>query len=72
MDFSKDMSTFTLAPGADVLYKHNDINDIFTLNGVYNCGTQQDPALSVAFDYLSYLGTPTMSVEQIASRMYAH
>ncbi len=71
VDFSKDMSTFALAPGADVLYKHNDINDIFTLNGVYNCGTQQDPALSVAFDYLSYLGTPTMSVEQIASRMYA-
>ena len=71
VDFSKDMSTFELAPGANVLYKHNEINDIFTLNGVYNCGTQQDPALSVAFDYLSYLGTPTMSVEQIASRMYA-
>ena len=70
-DFSKDMSRFSLAPGAEVLYKHNDINDIFTLNGVYNCGTQQDPALGVAFDYLSYLGTPTMSVEQIASRMYA-
>ena len=62
-DFSKDMSRFSLAPGAEVLYKHNDINDIFTLNGVYNCGTQQDPALGVAFDYLSYLGTPTMSVE---------
>ncbi len=71
VDFSKDMSRFSLAPGAEVLYKHNDINDIFTLNGVYNRGTQQDPALSVAFDYLSYLGTPTMSVEQLASRMYA-
>ncbi len=71
VDFSRDMSCFTLAPGAEVLYKHNDINDIFTLNGVYNCGTQQDPALAVAFEYLSYLGTPEMSSEQIASRMYA-
>ena len=71
VDFSRDMSRFTLAPGAEVLYKHNDINDIFTLNGVYNCGTQQDPALAVAFEYLSYLGTPEMSSEQIASRMYA-
>ncbi|MBQ9660982.1 MAG: insulinase family protein [Bacteroidales bacterium] len=71
VDFSKDMSRFTLAPGAEVLYKHNEINDIFTLNAVYNCGTQQDPALAVAFEYLSYLGTPGMTPEQIASRMYA-
>ena len=69
-DFSKDMSTFSLAPGADVLYKHNEINDIFTLNGVFNYGTQQDPALGVAFNYLSYLGTPEMSLSEIASRMY--
>ena len=71
LDFSKDMSRFTLAPGAEVLYKHNDINDIFTLNGSYNCGTHHDPALGVAFSYLSYLGTPTMSQAEISSRMYA-
>ena len=71
LDFSKDMSRFSLAPGAEVLYKHNDINDIFTLNSVYNCGTQQDPALAVAFNYLSYLGTPAMTQPEIASRMYA-
>ncbi len=71
VDFDKDMSRFTLAPGSEVLYKHNEINDIFMLNGVYNCGTQQDPALGVAFDYLSYLGTPEMSSARIASRMYA-
>jgi len=65
------MSRFPLAPGAEVLYKHNDINDIFTLNGSYNCGTHHDPALGVAFSYLSYLGTPTMSQAEISSRMYA-
>lgn len=71
VDFSRDMSRFTLAPGAEVLYKHNELNDIFTLTGYYNRGLMQDPALGVAFDYLSYLGTPELSSEEIASRMYA-
>ena len=71
VDFSRDMSRFTLAPGAEVLYKHNELNDIFTLTGYYNRGLMQDPALGVAFDYLSYLGTPELSPEEIASRMYA-
>jgi len=70
VDFSKDMSKLTFAPGAELLYKHNDLNDIFSLNFVYNRGSQQDPALSLALDYLSYLGTPEMSVGEIASRMY--
>ena len=71
VDFSRDMSRFSLAPGAEVLYKHNDINEIATLNWIYNYGAQQDPVLPVAVDYLSYLGTAEMSIEQIASRMYA-
>ena len=71
VDFSKDMSRFTLAPGAEVLYKHNDLNDIFTLNAIYNRGNLQDPALEMAFGYLSYLGTDDMTPEEFASRMYA-
>ncbi|MCR5351701.1 MAG: insulinase family protein [Bacteroidales bacterium] len=70
LDFEKDMSRFTLTPGADVLYKKNEINGLFNMTMIFNRGNQQDPALSLAMDYLSYLGTPTMSAEQIASRMY--
>ena len=71
VDFSRDMSKFALAEGADVLYKKNELNDVFDLQMVYNRGTQQDPALGLAMNYLSYLGTPDMSAEQMASRMYA-
>ena len=71
VDFSKDMSKFALTEGAEVLYKKNELNDIFSVQMVYNCGTQQDPALGLAMDYLSYLGTPDMSAEELASRMYA-
>lgn len=70
VDFSKDMSKFELAPGVEALYKHNDVNGTFNLDFVVNSGHLDDPALGMAFDYLSYLGTSEMSAEQIASRMY--
>ncbi len=70
VDFSKDMSKFSLTEGADVLYKKNEMNDVFDVQVVYNRGTQQDPALDLAMDYLSYLGTPDMSAEQMAAKMY--
>ena len=70
VDFDKDMSRFNLTQGADVLYKKNELNDVFTMVYSFNRGKMQDPALGLAFDYLSYLGTPEMSAEQIASRMY--
>ena len=71
VDFSKDMSKFNLSEGAEVLYKQNKLNDVFDLTFTYNRGTQQDPALGLAMNYLSYLGTPDMSAEEMASRMYA-
>ena len=71
VDFSKDMSKFNLSEGAEVLYKQNKLNDVFDLTFAYNRGTQQDPALGLAMNYLSYLGTPDMSAEEMASRMYA-
>ena len=70
VDFDKDMSRFTLTQGAEVLYKKNELNDVFNLAFVFNFGKMQDPAIGLAFDYLSYLGTPEMSAEQIASKMY--
>ena len=70
VDFSKDMSRFELAPGIDALYKKNELNDIFTLRFEVKTGSEADPTLSGAFDYLQYLGTADMTAEQIASRMY--
>ena len=71
VDFSKDMAQFDLAPGVNVLYKKNVLNDIFELDFIYNKGIVDDPALGLAFDYLSYLGTDSKTAEEIASRMYA-
>ena len=70
VNFDKDMAKFSLTEGAEVLYKKNELNDVFNLQLVYNKGSQQDPALSLAMNYLSYLGTPDMSAEEMASKMY--
>jgi len=70
-DFSRDMSQFELAGGVNVLYKKNKLNDIATVQFVYNLGSEDDPALDVAADYISYLGTPTRTAEQIAVQMHA-
>lgn len=70
VDYKKDMSQFPAQKGVDVLYKKNDTNDIFTLIYVFNTGTENDPALNLAFNYLGYLGTDKMTAEQIASEMY--
>ena len=70
VDFEKDMAQFDARPGVHVLYKKNEMNDLFSLTYIFNTGTENDPALNLAFSYLEYLGTQSMTAEQIASEMY--
>ena len=69
VDYEEQMSQFK-AGGLDVLYVRNELNDIASLSYMFNKGTETDPALNLAFTYLSYLGTPSRSAEQIAHEMY--
>ncbi len=69
IDYDKDMKKFD-AEGLEVLYVQNDLNDITSLVYAFETGTESDPALNLAFDYLSYLGTKTRSAEAIAQEMY--
>lgn len=69
VDFEKDMKQFK-ADGIDVLYAENVTNDLTDINFSFDTGTENDPALNLAFDYLSYLSTPDISAEEIAQRMY--
>ncbi len=70
VNFGKDMKKFSLSDGVDVLYKKNETNEIASLQFIYNRGAQDDPTLEYAFEYLPYLGTPEMSREEIAKKMY--
>ena len=70
VDYERDMKVADI-DGLTLLYKKNEKNDIATLSFIYDCGTNDDPALTVASDYISYLGTEEKSAEQIASEMYS-
>lgn len=70
VDFDKDMSKAQLCDGVDVLYAENKVNDIFTLEYVFNTGREDNKALGMALSYIDYLGTPTMTAGQRAAEMY--
>ncbi len=70
VDFSRDMSVEQITEGVELLYKTNELNDIFTLNFRYVDGTNNDPELGYVGDYLAYLGTDEMSRTEFSQKMY--
>jgi predicted Zn-dependent peptidase len=69
VDFDRDM-TVSEWNGLPLLYKKNEKNDIATLTFRYDRGSDNDPKLALASDYIGYLGTPDRSAEAFASGMY--
>ena len=70
VDYNTDMSRFEMKKGIEVLYKKNEVNDIAQLSFIFNKGLLSDPALSMAFDYITYLGTETRSLQDISMELY--
>ncbi len=70
VDFSKDMTVAKITDGVELLYKKNDVNDIFTLNIRFTDGYYNDPELAYVPGYLAYLGTEDMSYEEFSKKMY--
>ncbi|MDE6561723.1 MAG: insulinase family protein [Muribaculaceae bacterium] len=71
VDFEKDLTRLEANNGVEVLYTPNTSNDIFQVTYIFDYGTDQDPLLDVASDYLEFLGTPEKSAQQIQDELYA-
>lgn len=69
-NYETDLSKFNAKEGVEVLYKKNDINEVAQMNFIFDEGLLNDPALGMAADYVSYLGTKTNSAEKMALEMY--
>ncbi|MCQ2095899.1 MAG: insulinase family protein [Bacteroidaceae bacterium] len=69
-DFSKDMSRKQYDNGDELLYKKNETNDVFRLQYRIEHGSKADKGLSVASDYITYLGTDRMSAEELQKELY--
>ena len=70
LDFSRDLSELEAKNGLPVLYKKNTTNGTFELDYMFDTGSYADKELSYAFDYLKYLGTSTMSPEEVKKYLY--
>jgi predicted Zn-dependent peptidase len=69
LDFKKDMTVIP-NPYCDIYYIENVENATFNLQLRYHAGELNDLRLPFATDYLEYLGTSTMSAEQIQEEFY--
>lgn len=70
IDYAKDMAQAVAKSEIPVLYKQNTTNDLFSLSFVFDMGTNEDKALGTAVQYLDYLGTSTMTPEQVKQEFY--
>ena len=70
VDYERDM-TATTFNGEEFLYKKNEKNDLATLTFWYDKGTDTDPRLDLAADYIHYLGTAEKSATDLAVELYS-
>ena len=69
LDYNKDIQKTKLGP-AEVLYVQNKDNSIFRLRYRFDIGTWNNKKLSLAAQYLQFLGTDKMSTEDITKAFY--
>jgi len=70
VDFKKDMTISETKAGLPLLYKQNTDDDLFHLVYKFDFGSTADLRYGLAFDYLNYLGTTTLTPQQFKQQMY--
>lgn len=69
LDYNKDVQKAKIGP-ANVLYVQNKDNSLFRLRYRFDMGTWNDKKLSLAAQYIQFLGTDKMSTEDITKAFY--
>ena len=70
VDYNKEMTVGQTSKKLPLLYKHNDMDDLFTLTYMYDFGNTADNRYETALSYMDYLGTKKMSATEFKQRMY--
>ena len=69
MDYDKEIGRAKIG-NADVLYVQNKDNDLFRLHYRFDIGNYNDKKLSLAANYLQYIGDGKHSAEEISKQFY--
>jgi zinc protease len=70
VDYNKDLAKLKMNKDVEVLYTANKDNDLFTLYYLSDVGTNNNPKMDVAVEYLQYLGTEDMTAEEVQKEFY--
>ncbi|QDA62462.1 insulinase family protein [Hymenobacter jejuensis] len=70
VDYQKDIQQATLKSGIPLYYSQNTENGLFNLYYILDMGTNNDPKLGLAADYLQYLGTDKYTAAQLQQEFY--
>ena len=71
LDFQNDVERLHLAQGVTLLYKANELNDVFSLEIRVDEGSVEDPLIPHVASYLGTLGTDSLSIQQL-SKAWQH
>ncbi|HSI90726.1 MAG TPA: insulinase family protein, partial [Adhaeribacter sp.] len=70
VDYKKDITELSLKNNIPLLYHRNTENGLFELFYILDMGTNHDPKIGLAVNYLKYLGTDKYSAEQLQQEFY--
>lgn len=72
VDFQEKIKTGKLASGITLSYMKNELNDLFELYYILDMGSDNDKMLSLAVEYLPYLGTDKYSAAQLQEEFFKY
>lgn len=70
VDYGKDLERATMKADIPILYKENTENDLFSLYYLLETGTNENTKVKMALDYLKYLGSGSLSAEELKKEFY--
>lgn len=70
LDYEKDIHQMKMKQEVEVLHTKNAENDLFTLYYLSDVGTNNNPKMKQAVEYLEYLGTSDMAPEDVKKEFY--
>jgi predicted Zn-dependent peptidase len=70
VDYKKDIQQADIKPGLPLYYTKNSENGLFSLFYAIDLGSNNNPMLDIATDYLQYLGTGQYSAAQLQQEFY--
>lgn len=70
LDYERDINQLSMDQDVQVLYMQNTENELFSLYYLSDAGSNNNPKMKIAVEYLQYTGTDSLSSEDFKKELY--